>query len=326
MSSIPELLKSYCGKCDFTISAEERETARRMAMMCRQVYDDNGELPSGWSISAREIVGLVKTDESIGFRCQLYESNGKCVLAFAGTKCMNGSLENALQLLGQSRAYDKAVEGAKLLVDAVGASHVTFTGHSMGGGLAAAAALFTGAPAIAFNPAWLSSFTREKVCKHPSVSVTNYVIFGEALDVVQRIPQILGTIILAVPLIDMILKNAIKPVGDVKYVYSKLLHVPQRYIDTHLLSTVLEELQKPKSDAFNLSDLPADMFQKNITEGLEQVAAAKIPEILQVLSRATGSQEGGNSAMDMLFNLCSQLKSMTEAQTGRRPGVDDALD
>ena len=137
--------------------------------------------------------GLLKDMEGIeynpqdGFAAALYKIGGHYYLVFRGTQ--GGSLRNwwanLRQALGfRSSQYDQAVELAKAVYKKLG-GNVTFVGHSLGGGLASAAAFATGGRAITFNAAGLHSRYRTGV---PGEIRAHY-IRGDPLSVLQdRIP------------------------------------------------------------------------------------------------------------------------------------------
>ena len=63
---------------------------------------------------------------------------------------------------------------------------LTFTGHSLGGGLATAAALHTNRPAVTFNAAGVNSWTTN--LSNASRLITNYRVKGEVLSTLQDSP------------------------------------------------------------------------------------------------------------------------------------------
>lgn len=65
---------------------------------------------------------------------------------------------NYQQIFGQSQQYATAIENAALLKQQL-SEELTFVGHSLGGGLAAASAYATGGHAITFNAAGVTSAT-----------------------------------------------------------------------------------------------------------------------------------------------------------------------
>ena len=63
---------------------------------------------------------------------------------------------------------------------------LTFTGHSLGGGLATAAALHTNRPAVTFNAAGVNGWTTN--LSNASRLITNYRVKGEVLSTLQDSP------------------------------------------------------------------------------------------------------------------------------------------
>lgn len=75
--------------------------------------------------------------------------------------------------------YDKAVNNARQLVeDLPDGSELTFVGHSLGGGLAAAASMATDKFAITFNPAAVSFPTRLRYGLFDTILINNYIAIG----------------------------------------------------------------------------------------------------------------------------------------------------
>jgi len=104
----------------------------------------------GWSV-----VGTWE-DEKDGFRAVLFRhrKTGRYVLALAGTQDLNDWIANLRQGLGfVASQYEKAIALARRIMNEVGRENLELTGHSLGGGLAAAAALVNKLKATTFNPA-----------------------------------------------------------------------------------------------------------------------------------------------------------------------------
>ena len=101
-----------------------------------------------------------------GFDAAIYRNDqGQYVVAFRGTDQWFGPegadiKANGGQALGlTTEQYKQAITLAQSAVRAFGKGNVIFTGHSLGGGLASAAMLATGAPGVTFNAAGLSDNT-----------------------------------------------------------------------------------------------------------------------------------------------------------------------
>jgi len=148
------------------------------------------------SHAADNISGFKMEDPTTGFKSRLFERSGnngsEYTYAFAGTQNGKDCLNDAGQLIGTSKQYNQAILNARLLAKKLGPENITYVGHSLGGGLAIAAALATGGYAITFNPAWLSQTTIDEYhlnTVNGNNQVNNYIIRGEPLDVSQRASQ-----------------------------------------------------------------------------------------------------------------------------------------
>lgn len=114
-------------------------------------------VPEGYSeVTGSDIEALGLDPASFGADAQpqayLYETpDGGYVVAFQGSVEGGDWVTNAEQALGfESEQYTAAMELAVEVNDATG-GEVTFTGHSLGGGLASAAGMATGQPAVTFD-------------------------------------------------------------------------------------------------------------------------------------------------------------------------------
>jgi acetyl esterase/lipase len=94
--------------------------------------------------------------------------------------------------------YDDAKNVAKQVKSAIGNAPLFLTGHSLGGGLASAAALEAQSPAVTFNAAGLNGLT--EAFSGPIFnfkSVVNYSVDGEFLSTSQKytfLPEAYGTL------------------------------------------------------------------------------------------------------------------------------------
>jgi len=123
------------------------------------------------------------------FRAEIYyhRETGKHVVAFAGTDfdSLSDWANNYTQEIGfSSLQYRKAVALAEQLVRDNPGVDFTFTGHSLGGGLATAAAAAVGGEAIVFNPAALDSRSAQFLGVNYNYAMNNtttYSVAGELL-------------------------------------------------------------------------------------------------------------------------------------------------
>lgn len=138
-------------------------------------------------------------ESNSGFRAAIYQNDqGQYVVAFAGTnpKEMGDIKADATQAFGMdTRQYNQAIALAKEAEVAFGDGNVVFTGHSLGGGLASAAALAVDASAVTFNAAGLSNQTLRDLGLNPNAArseladsgqVRRYVVNGDPLTLAQQ--------------------------------------------------------------------------------------------------------------------------------------------
>ena len=148
-----------------------------------------GQLPEGLKSARFE-------DANTGFRAMLYQSKDaqEVVVVYRGVRRSN-VIRDSQTCLSQglgfgAAAYRQAIELAKAVVEAYG-DKVIFTGHSMGGGLAAAASIVANRPAVTFNsagvhPATLEEFGLDDATVDERLKVIeNYYVPGEWLSTLQ---------------------------------------------------------------------------------------------------------------------------------------------
>ncbi|WP_242108018.1 XVIPCD domain-containing protein [Luteimonas aquatica] len=150
-----------------------------LARLMADLYDDHygRDRPSnvdGWSVlSDEELTGAgidpsKLQDENSGFRSLIYgDGKGHYVLAFSGTDEGKDWLTNFRQGLGfEDAQYNQAMALGKEARAAFG-DQVVITGHSLGGGLATAASVASGIPAVTFNGSGLHDNTIRRLGLDP---------------------------------------------------------------------------------------------------------------------------------------------------------------
>jgi hypothetical protein len=127
-------------------------------------------------------LGETITDSETGFQAALYvNKEGHRVLAFAGTNEAIDWENNFSQGFGLGAAqYDQAIAWAQTL----NADH--FVGHSLGGGLAAAAAIMTSGTATTFNAAAVHPNTVSGLTSAPG-AITQFNSSSDILQVVNAL-------------------------------------------------------------------------------------------------------------------------------------------
>jgi len=139
-----------------------KPTPLEAAIMAKHVYGDDVKLIGGWKVSNAG-KGLNLNDNTTGFKSKVYERTigGKTeyTYATAGTEDGIDTEQDVKQVFGLSEQYNQSVEVAKKLDKKLDGAELTFTGHSLGGGLAEANSIATGNSAITFNAAGLSVFS-----------------------------------------------------------------------------------------------------------------------------------------------------------------------
>jgi hypothetical protein len=119
----------------------------------------------GWEVS-KETFDIKKEGDNNGFKSELFVRTDKegTEYAYGTTGTEKGDNRdwikgNLPQFIGVSEQYNLSMENAKLIRQGAKGKEITFTGHSLGGGMAAANAYATGGKAITFNPAGVSGLT-----------------------------------------------------------------------------------------------------------------------------------------------------------------------
>lgn len=174
---------------------------RELALMAQDVYNDVPAPPPGYRVAtdadlAR--IGLSPQDlwsPQSAFRARVYlngeGAGAQYVVSFRGSTDASDWKANAQQALGlPSDQYARALMIARA-IDRHPDANVTLTGHSLGGGLASAAALASGRDAATFNAAGLSDATIDQAegihgnAGAPPPEIAAFYVRGEILSAVQ---------------------------------------------------------------------------------------------------------------------------------------------
>lgn len=174
----------------------ELDQARTHLALSADVYNDTPNPPDGWRVAGQDDLDrlrltpdlLERSDSSFRARVYVSDEGGETryVVAFRGSQTGEDWLNNGKQAVGAaSEHYDKALRIGQRLA-AVGAD-VTLTGHSLGGGMASAAALASGHQADTFNAAGLHSSTIDaaKAGGRATPDIDAYYLRGDPLSALQ---------------------------------------------------------------------------------------------------------------------------------------------
>ncbi|SNS92605.1 MULTISPECIES: type VI secretion system tip protein TssI/VgrG [unclassified Azospirillum] len=186
---------------------QEARHALDMGLLSQHVYGEDPTLPPGYSVVSQDELRMLGinpsslNDPKTNFRAEVYKKDGidgpEYVVAYRGTDFSKFAdiKDNALQAFGaENEHYKQAIKLAREMNIATNGK-VSFTGHSLGGGMASAAAVATGRPAITFNAAGLHPDTVAAYSDAPPADVTAYYVPGEFLSNVQDNREL----VLAVP-------------------------------------------------------------------------------------------------------------------------------
>ena len=146
--------------------------------------------------------GLLQDNRS-GFSADIYQhEDGHYVVAYRGSEVgteqsqLMDWVNNGQQGIGMDSAqYSSAIELANRAQHVFGEGNVALTGHSLGGGLASAASLASGASAVTFNASGLSNETLKDLGFSPNAAraemaetgqVRRYAVNGDPLTLAQE--------------------------------------------------------------------------------------------------------------------------------------------
>lgn len=139
-------------------SVHDKQWVLVMAQLARAAYGKPGAVPSGFSLVktvdrqdglGESIYGYTKADGTPGYVIAFRGSDS--IVKHASSDWLHNNLTDRLGV-GASQ-YKEAVDDAQQFLREHPGADVTFTGHSLGGGLAEVASVATGHHAVAFNAA-----------------------------------------------------------------------------------------------------------------------------------------------------------------------------
>ncbi len=168
----------------------ERPSDLQMAQMANDVYtlpdartgktgtaSEADLAKAGWQraggadLDRLGINGRDLNDPDSGLQAAIYKKDGQYVVAFAGTQDAADWMADASQGLGLKTAqYDQAAKLAQTMAYRVGSSNVSFTGHSLGGGLAQTATVAGNSYGVSFNAAGVDDATIARLGLDPKAT------------------------------------------------------------------------------------------------------------------------------------------------------------
>jgi len=176
-------------------SCSELERDYEMAVLSQCVYH-SGPCNSVWQVVNPTSIGMTQTEfeEGEGFFARLYQhpSSNEYVLAFRGSLEFTDWVEDLSQMNGRATPqYLRAEKLSKSLSLYIPMLNISYTGHSLGGGLATVAALANSRQATIFNSAALHPETARKLSipyNNANLYVDNLTVDGEIVTLVQDYP------------------------------------------------------------------------------------------------------------------------------------------
>lgn len=180
-------------------SITEVNRVEELAALATASYDDtplDSHYSGIWTEDPIPIITAApgSADTFDGFRAVAWRhSSGRVVIGYEGTDDPYDWFVDGVNAAGvPTGSYRSALNVADWAVQHYGAQNVEFVGHSLGGGLASAAAYRTGRPATTFNAAGISAFSYAtnsisggRLPAPSNPRIRNYYLPGEFLSTTQ---------------------------------------------------------------------------------------------------------------------------------------------
>lgn len=196
-----DLPDSGAGSFDAQVRGQQpKPIDMKLAEICQAAYDPGNAGPAGWQrldatqLQAAGIDPSMLEDASTGFRAGIYsDGQGHYVLAFAGSNDGSDWTNNFEQGLGLSASQYREAETLAGLAKGAFGDDLVITGHSLGGGLAAAAAAKYDIAGVTFNAAGVHDDTLRAAGLDPATvrkdadagEIRAYSVDGEILSSLQ---------------------------------------------------------------------------------------------------------------------------------------------
>lgn len=221
-------------------------------------------------------------DTSSGFYAVIYgDGNGHKVLAYSGTDETKDWVTNFGQGLGfETAQYNEAIALARQAKVAYG-ENVIITGHSLGGGLAATAAIAADIPAVTFNASGVHDRTLERIgldadavkAEAEKGLIRRYAVDNDILTGLQErtpvmrhlMPDAVGHKIELPDPEPLGFWQKLNPVKSVKH-----------GVDMHMIDAVIEAQEKMFGKDYDRSTTLAD--SRHPGNGLYRQALARLPD------------------------------------------------
>ncbi|MGF7155490.1 hypothetical protein [Novosphingobium gossypii] len=199
-SNRPEPLRLVAAN-DAGVASTSSGAVATQGLLAQDVYNDQAQPPEGFRVADADDLSALGLSPSLlsegEFRARVYVTgegaSAEYTIAFRGSQSASDWVNNAQQGLGLDSAhYRSALAIGERIARSDLAGQVRFTGHSLGGGLASAAAIASGRPADTFNAAGLHEDTiadaraiHQASAVPGQAQVDSWQVQGEILSLIQ---------------------------------------------------------------------------------------------------------------------------------------------